>query len=190
MNYELLVKVPLQTLGQVGRVVAVVDHDGVVLVRIKDRVWAYSPLCLTPTPELATSIPTGINYSAVNWTLWGWAWYKILVYVTDERHSIPSQSSSYMHIHLPFTGGFESIFACWFTNLLWHICGLWASKRDGTERGHPWWLLVLLTVEGPLLVTGGPFSLHFTWMGLLTPHTNLKESTWVPRTRLLMSGCG
>ena len=66
MNYELSVKVPLQTLGQLGRVMAVVNNDGVVLVRIKDRVWAYSPLCLTPTPELATSIPTGINYSAVN----------------------------------------------------------------------------------------------------------------------------
>ena len=49
----------LQTLGQLGRVVAVVNNDGVVLVRIKDRVWTYSPLCLTPTPELATSIPTG-----------------------------------------------------------------------------------------------------------------------------------
>ena len=25
-----------------------------------------------------------------------------------------------MHAHLPFTGGFEIAFACWFTNLSWH----------------------------------------------------------------------
>ena len=36
---------------------------------------------------------------------------------------MPSQSSSYMHIHLLFTGGFESVFACWFTYLSWHIAG-------------------------------------------------------------------
>ena len=34
-----------------------------------------------------------------------------------------SQSSSDMHIHLPFTGGFESVFAWWFTNLSRHIAG-------------------------------------------------------------------
>ena len=28
-----------------------------------------------------------------------------------------------MHIHSPFTGGFESVFDCWFTNLSWHIGG-------------------------------------------------------------------
>ena len=31
--------------------------------------------------------------------------------------------SSNMHIHLPSTGGFDSVFACWFTNLSWHIAG-------------------------------------------------------------------
>ena len=31
-----------------------------------------------------------------------------------------SQSSSYMHIHLPCTGG-SKVF--WFTNLSWHIAG-------------------------------------------------------------------
>ena len=44
-------------------------------------------------------------------------------YVTDEWCNTSSQSSSYMHIYLPFTGGFESVFACWFTNLSWHIAG-------------------------------------------------------------------
>ena len=65
IQLKLPVEVLLQTLGQVGRVVVVVDNDGVVLVRIKDRVWTYSPLCLTPAPELAASIPTGTN-SGVN----------------------------------------------------------------------------------------------------------------------------
>ena len=36
-------------------------------------------------------------------------------YVNDEQHNTSSQSSSYMHIHLLLTGGFESAFVYWFT---------------------------------------------------------------------------
>ena len=53
-------------------------------------------------------------------TLWGWAWarwYRILC------HCNTIILVSHMHIHLPFTGVFESVFACWFTNLSWYIAG-------------------------------------------------------------------
>ena len=38
-----------------------------------------------------------------------------------------------MHIHLPFTGGFES--ACWFTNLSWHIAGF-VTRVNAPYTGH------------------------------------------------------
>jgi len=59
--YINVVVVPLQTLGRFGRVVQVNNNDGVVLVRVKGRVWAYSPLCLAPNSELPVDILTGRN---------------------------------------------------------------------------------------------------------------------------------
>ena len=48
--------------------------------------------------------------------------------------STSSRSFSYMHIHLPFTGGFDSVFACWFTTLSWHCIAGFVTHKFQTAK--------------------------------------------------------
>ena len=46
----------------------------------------------------------------------------IMSLMSDVVHQVNHPGLLHAH-HLPFIGGFGSVFACWFTNLSWHIAG-------------------------------------------------------------------